>query len=96
MITDPACFLENNILKQYFIKSAFCEKTTTGGELKYSSLKDVVVLNSVFPGVFLQKIFLENYRSYNTSPGFGDSFIVIIIIIIKFAHHIKKSRQHVM
>ena len=52
VITDPACFLENNILKQYFIKSAFCEKTTTGGEQQYSSLKDVVVLNSVFPGGF--------------------------------------------
>ena len=38
-----------------------------------------------------------NCRSYNTSPGFDDTFIVIIIIIImKFAHHIKKSRQHVI
>ena len=87
MITDPACFLEN---------SAFWEKTTTDGWQKYSSLNDVAVLNSVFPGcIFLQKLFLENYRSYNTSPGFDDTFIVIIIIM-KFAHHIKKSRQHVM
>ena len=39
------------------------------------------------------KKILENYRNYNTSPCFGDTFIAIVI---KFAHHIKKSRQHGM
>ena len=39
VITDPACFLENNILKQYVIKSAFCEKTTTGGDKSIRHLK---------------------------------------------------------
>ena len=83
--------------KQYFIKSAFGEKTTTDGGQKYSSLNDVAVENSVFPGGGGggQKYFMENNRSYNTSPGFDDTFIVIIFIM-KFAHHIKKSRQHIM
>ena len=87
--------------KQYFIKSAFGEKTTTDGGQKYSSLNDVAVENSVFPGGGgggggrRAKIFLENNRSYNTSPGFYDTFIVIIFIM-KFAHHIQMSRQHIM
>ena len=60
------------------------------------------LMTSPFITVFFKegggaKKILENYRSYNTSPGFGDTFIVIIIIIImKFAHHIKKSRQDVI
>ena len=90
--------------KQYFIKSAFGGKTTADGGQKFSSLNDVAVSNSVFPmrvcvcvcgggggglgGRFAKKI-LENYRNYNTSPGFDDTFIVIIFIM-KFAHHIKK------
>ena len=69
------------------------KKTTDDGQ-KYSSLNDVAVLNSVFPGGGGPKN-PENYRSYNTSPDF-DVALIVIIIIMKFAHHIKMSRQHVM
>ena len=85
MITDPAYFLENNILKE-------CIWRENNLKIVDKSIRHLMTLP--FKTVFFQeggggvakKKILENYRSYNTSPGFDDTFIVIIIM--KFAHHI--------
>ena len=93
MITDAVCFLENNILQRVHLgrkKLQMVDKSIR--HLMTSPFKTVYFQGGGGGGGSKNP---ENYRSYNTSPGF-DVALIFIIIIMKFAHHIKKSRQHVI